>query len=112
MGKINSKQKGGRGEREFASFLKEEFGIEARRGIQFQGSPDSPDVVTDLKHIHFEVKRTETFSPYKALEQARADSGDKIPVVAHRRNRKEWILVIHARDLKNFSRAVNDDIPS
>ncbi|GHT29091.1 hypothetical protein FACS18942_10010 [Planctomycetales bacterium] len=52
--------------------------------MQFQGSPDSPDVITDLPDIHIECKRTERFQLYKALEQAITDAGnDKIPIVCH-----------------------------
>ena len=71
---VNSNQKGKRGERELAKLIRE-FGINARRGQQFSGSPDSPDVVTDLKDWHFEVKRTESLSVYKAMDQAASDCG-------------------------------------
>lgn len=107
--KINSIQKGKAGEREFAHFLKDQHGIEARRGVQYQGGTDSPDVVTDLTGVHFEVKRVETFNAYKALEQAEKDAGkDKVPIVAHRRSRKDWVLVFYAKDLKNFSKAITN----
>ena len=100
MPKINSKQKGARGEREWAKFLND-FGIEARRGVQYQGSYDSPDVKTELDDkIHFEVKRMETFNAYRAMNQAVKDAtGSKaIPVVAHRANTKEWLIVLRAED--------------
>ena len=54
---MNSKQKGGRGEREFAAFCREQ-GYDAKRGQQFQGGADSPDV-KGLPGIHIEVKRVE-----------------------------------------------------
>lgn len=50
-----SRDKGARGEREFRDLLRE-HGFEARRGQQFAGGNDSPDVVTDLP-CHVEVKR-------------------------------------------------------
>lgn len=106
--KINSRAKGARGEREFANFLKEEFGIKARRGVQFQGGTDSPDVVTEIKDIHFEVKRVEALNLYKAFEQAERDAGDKIPVVAHRRSNQKWVLCFYAKDLIGFNNAFND----
>ena len=56
--KINGRQKGAQGEREFATVLKD-LGIEARRGQQFSGGKDSPDVVADLTGVHFEVKRVQ-----------------------------------------------------
>jgi Holliday junction resolvase len=52
---MNSRNKGKVGEREFASLLRE-HGFDARRGQQFSGSPDSPDVVSDaLAWLHFEI---------------------------------------------------------
>lgn len=97
MPKINSRSKGCRGEREFAEALRA-AGHSARRGQQFSGSPDSPDVVTSLP-FHFEVKRTESLSLYKAMEQAVRDAEPgKPPVVAHKRNRKEWLIVLHLSD--------------
>ena len=58
---VNSKQKGARGEREFAKFLTDR-GYPATRGVQYQGGPESPDVVCKpLSRYHFEVKYTEKF---------------------------------------------------
>jgi hypothetical protein len=64
-----SRDKGKRGEREFCELLRE-HGFDARRGQQFAGGNDSPDVVTDLP-CHVEVKRTETFSPSYLLQAER-----------------------------------------
>ena len=50
---MNSRNKGKRGELEWRDVIRS-HGYEARRGQQFSGSPDSPDVVTDLPY-HFEV---------------------------------------------------------
>ncbi len=98
----NSIQKGKAGEREFANYLKS-FGIEARRGQQFSGGGDSPDVVHSLPGIHFEVKRVERFKLWDAMEQAETDrrEGD-IPVVAHRANRRDWVVVLYAEDFINL----------
>ena len=93
MGKL-SRNKGKRGELELSHFLTE-HGHPARRGQQFSGSPDSPDVVCDgLPHI--ECKRTERFSLYEALEQAQEDGGPGA-MVFHRRNRKPWVVVMDAQ---------------
>ena len=102
----NSKKKGARGEREFCHFLKEELQIKARRGQQYSGNPEAPDVVTSLDGVHFEVKRTETLSLYKAMEQAIGDSGENIPVVAHKRNRKEWLIIVQGKDLEKLSNCI------
>ena len=101
MAKINSKQKGKRGELEFVNYLKSQ-GIEARRGQQYSGTPDSPDVVSDLRGFHFEVKRTERFNIYKAMEQAENDCGCKVPVVVHRQNSKDWLIVMNADDWLDY----------
>lgn len=105
---VNSRSKGARGEREFAAFLRERFGLEARRGQQYSGSPDSPDVVTNLDGVHFEVKRVEKFSLDKSMAQAVADAGDAVPVVAHKKNRGEWVLVMRADDLPRLCVALTD----
>ena len=94
MGKM-SKNKGKVGEREFARLLSD-LGIEAKRGVQYQGGTDSPDVVHSIPGIHFEVKRSEQFGLYQALTQAFIDSGGDIPVVAHRKNNKPWVVVLYA----------------
>lgn len=53
--RVNSRDKGVRGELVFAKHLRE-LGFTARRGQQHAGGPESPDVVTSLDNIHFEVK--------------------------------------------------------
>lgn len=100
---MNSKQKGARGEREAAQALRDCLGIEARRGIQFCGSEESPDVKTSLAGVHFEVKRTEKLSIYKAMEQAEGDCGPNVPVVLHRSNHKEWLCIIKLADLMRLA---------
>lgn len=100
---INSKQKGKRGELDFKNLLIE-HGFDARRGQQFSGSSDSPDVVCDgLPSIHFEVKYCESLAIYGALEQAKRDAGDyKLPVVAHRKNNRDWLVIMTANDWLNL----------
>lgn len=94
---MNSRAKGARGEREFAELLRS-HGIEARRGQQFSGSPDSPDVVTELPY-HFEVKRVERLQIYDAIEQAVRDcQNKKIPIVVHKKNRQEWLVIMRFND--------------
>ena len=98
--KINSKAKGSAGELEWVNFLKG-YGYTARRTQQFCGKgDDSADVVCEeLTGYHFEVKRTENCSPYKYLAQAIDDAKhDRIPIVSHRQNNKEWIVILRASD--------------
>lgn len=100
---INSKDKGKRGEREFASLLKK-YGFDARRGQQYQGSPDSPDVVCDALPFHFEVKRIkQNLHLDKAIEQAKKDCGNNEPIVAYRKDHQKWFINIDAEYfLKNM----------
>jgi len=99
---MNSRSKGARGEREAAAAWSLVMGGGARRGQQFSGSPDSPDVVTDYPGIHLESKRVERGNPYEWLSQAVADAGGKVPVVLHRRNRQEWVVVMRLSDVPKF----------
>jgi len=104
MAKINSRQKGAAGERELSKYL-EKFGYVARRGRQYSGSPDSPDVVSDFP-CHIECKRVEALNLSKAYEQAVADASDKPPCVIHRKNRTPWMITL---SLDDFIRLVRKD---
>lgn len=103
---INSKQKGARAEREFALWLRENLGADARRGQQFSGGTDSPDVVTNLSGLHFEVKHVEALNLDNAMNQAIKDAGGSVPVVAHRKNRTPWYLTFKASDLVKLCESV------
>ena len=103
-----SKEKGKRGERELAAYLASVLGIRARRGVQFQGSPDSPDIVADIPNVHIECKRTESFCLYASLNQAINDAGGKIPIVCHRSNRNPWIIVARLDDIIKLSQSIID----
>jgi len=105
----NSNQKGKRGEREAARALKASLGCAARRGQQFCGGGDSPDVVTDIAGMHIEVKRTERFSLYDAMAQAKADAGSQqVPVVMHRKNNQDWVAVVMVTDLPRLADILAD----
>jgi Holliday junction resolvase len=105
---MNSRAKGKRGELEFANWLKDR-GFTARRGQQYAGGTDSPDVIcAELDGIHFEVKRTEAGNPYNWLDQATADAGNLYPVVAHRRNKRDWIAVLRMDDFLRLVGAGED----
>jgi hypothetical protein len=113
------RSKGARGEREWAEFCREHFGLQdSRRTAQRMGAPDSNDVIT-WPGTHAEVKRVETLNVEKALGQAETDArGEKVltkvpngegmpvPYVAHRRNRTDWIVSVRAADLLEFCERV------
>lgn len=99
---MNSRSKGKRGELMAAKELQRIFGIECRRGVQFQGGPDSPDVC-GIPAVHIEVKNTETFNAYKAMAQAVSDCGTNTPLVLHKRNRGEWLAIVRLDDLPELA---------
>ena len=104
----SSKRKGKTGELECSKAISKHLGIEARRGVQYTGGTDSPDVVSDLTGIHFEVKRTESLRLWDAMQQAQEDAGDKVPVVVHRKNRKPWVVICCLSDLGDLATEIAD----
>jgi hypothetical protein len=103
---MNSRSKGKRGELEAAKEWSRLFGGEARRGQQFSGGKESPDVVSSHVDVHLEVKRCEVGNPYVWMEQAVGDAGDKIPVVLHRRNGKPWLLIARLEDAPGLAKTL------
>lgn len=98
---MNSKRKGNAGERELCSLLAAE-GIAHRNEQWGVGGKDNPDISLEMggRRFHVECKRTERFNAYEAMEQAVRDAnGHAIPVVMHRRNRKQWLVIMN---LDNF----------
>jgi hypothetical protein len=106
MGRM-SRQKGKRGEREAAAELGAILNVEARRGVQYQGGPDSPDVVLPGVPIHVEAKRTERLALWAALEQAKADApAGAVPIVWHKCNRRESVVILETSQLLALAKAV------
>jgi hypothetical protein len=113
---VNSRNKGKRGEREFAALLSE-HGFHARRGQQFSGGADSPDVVSEaLAWLHVEVKRAQNLNLTDACVQAEGDqtrSGlngvKKLAwIVAHRRNHAPWLITMRA---ETFFQLLRGELP-
>ena len=97
MGKL-SRDKGKTGELEVAHLI-ESYGFKARRGQQHRGGPGTPDVIHSIPNVHVEVKRTETLSLYKALDQATDEAVvSEMPVVFHRRSKLPWVVIMDAED--------------
>ena len=89
---MNSRQKGARGEREWAAFCREQ-GYDCRRTAQYCGKTGDAADVVGLPGIHIEAKHQETMRLYEWMEQAVRDTtNDDLPAVFHRKNR-EGILV-------------------
>lgn len=99
---INSRAKGARGERLWRDFCKEQGFDDVRRTVQYCGNTGDASDCVGLPNIHQEVKCVEALNIQKAMEQAIHDSGAKgdgeIPIVAHNRKYKEWLVTMRAED--------------
>ena len=82
---VNSRNKGKSGELELAHELERLWGVSARRGQQFSGSPDSPDVVTGIPGLHIEC--SDRNSPLADAWRSPARRGPTKSGRRHRRNR-------------------------
>lgn len=110
---INSKRKGKAGELEFCEILRA-AGFAAERGVQYKGTPDSPDVICPLLPIHWEVKFGGRILLREAYLQASKECGPGwIPVVAYRSSRRgtdpqdlrksqPWMVTLSASDFLSF----------
>jgi len=107
---MNSKQKGARGEREWASYCRDQ-GYECRRTAQYCGNTGDASDVVGLPGIHQEVKRVERLNIEDAIAQAVRDTNDEIPIVAHRKNNCEWLVTMRADDWFSLYREweINND---
>lgn len=98
---VNSKQKGARGERQFRNKCRE-HGYDAKRTAQYCGNSGEASDVVGLPGIHIEVKVGGNIRLYDARDQAVHDAeaagkGD-LPIVAHKRDRDEWLITMRADD--------------
>lgn len=107
MGRFE-REKGKRSEREAAAMICEKWGVHARRGRQYSGSPDSPDVVCDIDGVHVEVKMREREAVRQWAQEAREDAGPLLPIVLHRKSRGGWLLTLYAEDAVRFAELLLD----
>lgn len=97
---VNSRAKGARSEREASKLVTEVLGVTARRGQQFSGIGESPDIVTGLEAVHFEVKNVQALNLKNAFEQATRDAKNgNMPVVLHKKDRQPWMLTFKFEDI-------------
>ena len=107
-----SRRRGADGERELSHRLST-YGFDCRRGQQYHGGGDSPDVV-GLPGVHIECKRVERLNIEAAMVQSRRDAEgtDDIPVVMHRRNREDWKVTMDLDEFMNlYIAATSDQVP-
>ncbi|WP_314315176.1 hypothetical protein [Negativicoccus succinicivorans] len=105
----NGKQKGKRGELEFARLCRSN-GWEVRRTAQYCGNTGEAADVIGLPGVHVEVKRVERLNIDDAMSQARRDSekSGRVPIVAHRKNNCEWLITMSAEDWFDMFREWTD----
>ena len=97
MGKINSREKGRRGEVELSKLLND-YGFTTERMSQYCGKTGVADV-DGLPSIHIECKRVEKLNLEEAYSQSCRDAKDgEIPTVMHRKNRGEWMVSMSLED--------------
>jgi hypothetical protein len=112
---MNSRAKGARGERMWRDELRSAFGDSGiRRGQQFSGLGDSPDVVCPcLPDIHWEVKFCQVTKVKDWIAQAIRDAKDKLfPVVAHKRTGEDWLVTLRADDFLTILRGSDFLVPT
>lgn len=95
---INSKMKGKIGELEWVHFCQHEGFTKTRRTAQYCGNTGEASDCVGLPGIHQEVKRVEKLNINDAFKQAVNDANEKdIPMVAHRKNRHQWLVTMSAK---------------
>lgn len=113
MGKINSKQKGARYERQLASELKD-YGYDTRRTAQYCGNTGDASDVVGLKGIHIEAKHQERIQIYDWMAQAIHDSAENgrgdIPAVFFRKNNAETLVCVRLDDFMKLYREYEPSI--
>ena len=103
---INSKAKGKRGELEWAKLCREHGFEEVRRTAQYCGNTGEASDCVGLPFIHQEVKNVERLNIRAAMFQAENDAREgEIPIVAHKQNRKPWLVTMNADDFFKLYKA-------
>lgn len=100
--------KGAAGERELAELLRR-LGITAERSAR-NGVDRAEDIMHGIVGVHIECKRVEALNISKAMKQATAAAGKKIPTVWHRRSRENWLVTIPAIDIAVFAFALIESL--
>lgn len=100
MGKINSKEKGKRFERQLAGLFRNHGYSDARRTAQYCGNTGDASDVVGLPYIHVEAKHVEQMRLYDWMDQAKRDSKGtgNIPAVFHKKNNAEILVTLRFDD--------------
>ena len=78
----------------------------AMAAAEDSSSVDPMADVVGLPGVHIECKRVEKLNLYAAVEQSRNDAREaEIPVVMHRKNRREWLVTMPLKEwMKMYER--------
>lgn len=98
----SQRERGKRGEREAAKAVQDALGIQARRGVQYKGGEDSPDIATSVPGVHWEVKFVEREQVRAWMAQAEQDARGQVPVLLHRKSRAPWLVTIPLERLREL----------
>lgn len=111
---LNSKLKGARGERLWAMVCRVHGFDEVRRTAQFCGKTGEAADCIGLPDIHQEIKFVEKLNIREAMAQAVRDSEAEgkgnIPIVAHKKKNKEWLVTMKAEDFFKLYREYEKNI--
>ena len=110
------RDKGKRGELKHRDVLRELGFVDAERGQQRHGGPDSPDVRNGIPGCHPEVKFYERHAAIRHLEQAEREAPEGATPYAVLRENGMGLMdeawVVRARDVRAFAEAINSkEIP-
>lgn len=100
---INSKRKGKNGELEVVRYWRNWF-PKAKRHLEYQSqeAEEGIDVILDELHaVQVKIGRKVPKVIYDFIEQI-ADRPGPLKFVQCRRNRKEWLVVLRARDFRRL----------
>ena len=100
MGKINSKQKGARFERQLATMFRAFGYADARRTAQYCGNTGDASDVVGLTGIHVEAKSQENMRLYDWMSQAKRDAENtgNLPAVFHKKSRADILVTMTMDD--------------
>ncbi len=104
---VNSCEKGKRGERLIASIFRS-WGFVARRGRQFKGTPDSPDVVVEDFPFQVESKFVQNLSLFKALQKAQEDANSGAACVIWKKNGERPVICMDLEEFLSYLKGVRD----
>jgi len=99
----NSRQKGKRGELELCQKLREVFGWDVRRSVQYCGDAGDSDLIAvQAPSLFIESKLVQNLNLHKAMSLAVQQAGGMTPAVFHRKDRTEWLVTVRLEDMREF----------